>query len=85
MKEIGIIGSGAMGAGIAQVAAAAGHQVFVYDNNQAALDKAKSNLQSTLNKLVEKQKLTEQVAKDNYLPGQRIYVYVGKVEEDTLT
>ena len=28
---------------------------------------------------------SEQVAKDKYVPGQRIYVYVWKVEEDTLT
>ncbi|MCW3085525.1 MAG: 3-hydroxybutyryl-CoA dehydrogenase [Bacteroidetes bacterium] len=56
---IGIIGSGAMGAGIAQVAATAGHTVIVYDNSQAALDKAKSNLDSTLKKLVEKQKITD--------------------------
>jgi len=61
---IGIIGSGAMGAGIAQVAATAGHQVFIYDNNQLALDKAKNNLDATLKKLVEKQKLTEQAAKE---------------------
>ncbi len=60
---IGIIGSGAMGAGIAQVAATAGHQVIVYDNNQAALDKAKVNLNATLKKLVEKQKLTDEKAK----------------------
>jgi 3-hydroxybutyryl-CoA dehydrogenase len=63
MKQIGIIGSGAMGAGIAQVAATAGHEVIIYDNNQAALDKAKANLINTLNKLVEKQKLTEDAAK----------------------
>jgi 3-hydroxybutyryl-CoA dehydrogenase len=61
---IGIIGSGAMGAGIAQVAATAGHEVIIYDNNQAALDKAKANLISTLNKLVEKQKLTEDASKE---------------------
>jgi 3-hydroxybutyryl-CoA dehydrogenase len=59
---IGIIGSGAMGAGIAQVAATAGHNVIVYDNNQTALDKAKTNLDSILKKLVEKQKLTEDKA-----------------------
>ncbi len=64
MKQIGVIGSGAMGAGIAQVAATAGHEIIVYDNNQAALDKAKSNLESTLKKLVEKQKLTEQTASE---------------------
>lgn len=28
---------------------------------------------------------SEQVAKDKYVPGQRIYVYVWKVEEDTMT
>lgn len=63
MIQIGIIGSGAMGAGIAQVAATAGHNVIVYDNNDAALSKAKANLDSTLKKLVEKQKLTDEKAK----------------------
>jgi 3-hydroxybutyryl-CoA dehydrogenase len=63
METIGIIGSGAMGAGIAQVAATAGHTVFVYDNNQEALDKAKSNLEASLKKLVEKQKLSDLAAK----------------------
>jgi 3-hydroxybutyryl-CoA dehydrogenase len=57
MDQIGIIGSGAMGAGIAQVAAMAGHTVLVFDNNREALDRAKANLGSTLSKLVEKQKL----------------------------
>ena len=55
---VGIIGSGAMGAGIAQVAAMAGHKVVVYDNNAAALDKAKSSLTATLQKLQEKGKIT---------------------------
>jgi len=55
---IGIIGSGAMGAGIAQVAAMAGHSVVVYDNNTAALDKAKKGLNTTLLKLQEKGKIT---------------------------
>ena len=54
---VGIIGSGAMGAGIAQVAAMAGHNVVVYDNNTAALDKAQKNLSGTLQKLQEKGKL----------------------------
>ncbi len=57
-KQTGIIGSGAMGAGIAQVAAMAGHTVVVYDNNAGALGKAKSSLTATLNKLQEKGKLT---------------------------
>ena len=63
-SQIGIIGSGAMGAGIAQVAATAGHNVVLFDTNQTALDKAKNNLESTLKKLVEKQKLTSQSSKE---------------------
>lgn len=64
MTTIGIIGSGAMGSGIAQVAASAGHTVIVFDNDINALDKAKNSLSVTLKKLVEKQKLTEQTAKE---------------------
>jgi 3-hydroxybutyryl-CoA dehydrogenase len=55
---IGIIGSGAMGAGIAQVAATAGHLVYVYDNDSKSLEKAQANLKSSLTKLVEKQKIS---------------------------
>ncbi len=47
-----------MGAGIAQVAATAGHNVVVYDNNATALDKARKNLESTFAKLAEKGKIT---------------------------
>lgn len=55
---VGVIGSGAMGAGIAQVAAVAGHSVVLYDTNAAALDKAKASLTSTLQKLQEKGKVS---------------------------
>jgi 3-hydroxybutyryl-CoA dehydrogenase len=57
---IGVIGSGAMGAGIAQVAATAGHKVFVFDNNPDSLEKAKANLNASLAKLVEKQKISQE-------------------------
>ncbi len=59
---IGVVGSGAMGSGIAQVAATAGHKTIIYDTNATALEKAKSNLSNSLNKLVEKQKLTSEKA-----------------------
>jgi 3-hydroxybutyryl-CoA dehydrogenase len=59
---IGVIGSGAMGSGIAQVAAAAGHTVMLMDSNAEQLGKAKKNLRATLDKLSEKGKLTRQVA-----------------------
>jgi 3-hydroxybutyryl-CoA dehydrogenase len=61
---IGVVGSGAMGSGIAQVAATAGHQTIVYDTNTAALEKAKTNLTNSLTKLVEKQKITDEKAKE---------------------
>ncbi len=50
-KEIivGVVGSGAMGGGIAQVAATAGHGTVVYDTDENALDKAKSNLSTVFN------------------------------------
>ena len=53
---IAIIGSGTMGSGIAQVAAAAGCAVKLFDLNQEALNKSKINLENTLSKLVEKGK-----------------------------
>ncbi|HEX7412629.1 MAG TPA: 3-hydroxyacyl-CoA dehydrogenase NAD-binding domain-containing protein [Bacteroidia bacterium] len=60
MDVIGIVGSGAMGSGIAQIAAMAGHKVILYDNNAPSLQKAKQNLANILLKLVEKQKITQQ-------------------------
>lgn len=52
--NVGIIGSGTMGSGIAQVAATAGCQVKLYDTNKAALHKAKAALEKILNRLIEK-------------------------------
>ena len=60
--NIGIIGSGSMGSGIAQVAATFGHEVCLYDNNKEALKKALDKLQKILHRLVEKGKLNENEA-----------------------
>ena len=57
--NVGIIGSGTMGSGIAQVAATSGCKVKLYDTNQAALDKAKSALEKILNRLIEKGRIDE--------------------------
>ncbi|GAB5565358.1 MAG: hypothetical protein Wins2KO_24210 [Winogradskyella sp.] len=57
--NIGIIGSGTMGSGIAQVAATASCKVKLYDSNQAALDRAKSALEKILSRLVEKGRIDE--------------------------
>jgi 3-hydroxybutyryl-CoA dehydrogenase len=59
MQTIGILGAGAMGSGIAQVAAAAGHNVVVCDSLAIALSKSGKNIQNTLKALVEKEKITD--------------------------
>jgi 3-hydroxybutyryl-CoA dehydrogenase len=58
--KIGIIGSGVMGTGIAQVALMGGEQVALFNSNYEALDRAKSNLDAQFSKLVEKGKITEE-------------------------
>lgn len=55
---VAVIGSGAMGAGIAQIAAAAGYEVLLYDANADATQKAIANIDKVLGKLVEKGKMT---------------------------
>ena len=57
--NVGIIGSGTMGSGIAQVAATAGCKVKLYDNNQVALNKAEASLDKILSRLVEKNRIDE--------------------------
>ena len=57
MKKIGIIGAGAMGSGIAQVAASAGHSVVLFDTNADALSLSKSKLANVMDRLVEKGRL----------------------------
>jgi 3-hydroxybutyryl-CoA dehydrogenase len=57
--RVGIIGSGTMGSGIAQVAATSGCNVKVYDTNQDALDKSKAALEKVLLRLIEKERIDE--------------------------
>ena len=52
--KVGIIGSGTMGSGIAQVAATAGCEVNLFDANQTALEKSKTSLEKILIRLIEK-------------------------------
>jgi len=59
IKKVGIIGSGTMGSGIAQVAATAGCKVKIYDTKAEALAKAKVSLEKILARLIEKGRITE--------------------------
>ncbi len=60
--NIGIIGAGSMGSGIAQVAATAGEEVMVFDTNAASLDKASASLAKIMNRLVEKERVSREEA-----------------------
>lgn len=55
--KVAVIGAGAMGAGIAQVAAQAGHPVKLYDNRPGAAAQAIDGIDRQLGRLVEKGKL----------------------------
>lgn len=52
-----VVGAGIMGAGIAQVAAAAGHRVMLFDTRDGAAASARERLAATLDGLVAKGKL----------------------------
>lgn len=58
IKTVGVLGCGLMGAGIAQVSAAAGYKTIVREVNQGALDKGLTRIRKFLDGGVEKEKLT---------------------------
>ena len=64
MMQIGVVGSGSMGSGIAQVAAQSGHEVVVYDLSEEALVKAETKLGKIVNRLIEKGRLSESEGAD---------------------
>lgn len=61
-SRILVVGAGLMGAGIAQVAAQAGHAVQLYDSRAGAAEAAKAKLAQTLDGLVAKGRLTADAA-----------------------
>ena len=60
--NIGVIGAGTMGRGIAQIAAAAGHLVWMADLDASALDAAMDSLRKVYARLVEKGRVSRQEA-----------------------
>lgn len=62
-NKVAVIGAGSMGMGIAQIAATAGHEVYLYDNNNEATSAALKKINYFLNRMAEKGKITDQEAK----------------------
>lgn len=59
---VGVVGAGAMGTGIAQVAAAAGHRVVLADAVQGATPKAQANIAKAMDREVEKGRMSRDAA-----------------------
>jgi 3-hydroxybutyryl-CoA dehydrogenase len=62
ITRVGIVGSGIMGSGIAEVAAASGHQVVLRSRSQQTAEAMLAGLEKSLAKQVEKGKRTEEEA-----------------------
>ena len=59
IKKIAVIGAGTMGHGIAEVAAIAGYEVWMYDIDQKILDNAMEKIRWSVGKLVSKRMVRE--------------------------
>ncbi|HKF20401.1 MAG TPA: 3-hydroxyacyl-CoA dehydrogenase family protein [Candidatus Angelobacter sp.] len=59
MKKVGVLGCGLMGSGIAQVAATAGYDVLVLEQEQRFLDKGFAGIEKSLAKFAEKGTIKE--------------------------
>jgi len=77
--DVAVIGAGAMGSGIAQVAAQAGHPVLMMDARPGAAQRAVDAVRTTLGKLAEKGRLTSAEAAE---AGARLRA-VGSVDDLT--
>jgi 3-hydroxybutyryl-CoA dehydrogenase len=60
IKKVGVVGCGAMGAGIAQLCAQSGYQVVVSEINDELLNKGLASIDKALARIVEKGKLSQQ-------------------------
>src|SRR4051812_2847562 len=65
-KAVVVIGAGTMGSGIAEVAASAGHPVYLRDTNESALERGLDQIRRSLEKRVQRGKL-EAVQRDAIL------------------
>ncbi|MCD6544461.1 MAG: 3-hydroxybutyryl-CoA dehydrogenase [Flavobacteriaceae bacterium] len=77
MNKIAVIGAGTMGNGIAHVFAQNGYEVSLIDISQNALEKAMATITKNLDRLISKEKITQDV-KDKTLQNMRIYTSIAE-------
>ncbi|TES89884.1 MAG: 3-hydroxybutyryl-CoA dehydrogenase [Anaerolineales bacterium] len=63
IRKIFVVGAGTMGNGIAQTAAVSGYEVTMMDVVEEALDRAQKTIEKSVNKLYEKERITEEQKK----------------------
>jgi 3-hydroxybutyryl-CoA dehydrogenase len=80
IKRVGIVGSGIMGSGIAEVAAKAGHEVVLRSRQQATADAMVAGLTKSLNRQVDKGRL-ERAAADAALALVRATDSLGELAD----
>jgi len=81
IRRVCVIGSGTMGSGIAQVAAQAGYQTTMVDVKQEFLDRGMSMIKASLDKFVQKEKITQR-AMDEALARLRTSTDVKNATKD---
>ena len=80
--NVGVVGAGAMGSGIAQVAASYGHRVVLFDTNQDAIDRGIAGIEKNLARSVEKKRIT---VENQTSIRSRISTVIGSGTSDSLT
>ena len=82
-KNVGIIGAGSMGIGIAQIASASGCKVLIFDQNKHASQEAIKKLEKVLLRLIEKGKINV-IKKDSILSNIKIVESLESMKDSDL-
>lgn len=80
IKTIGIVGAGQMGSGIAQVAATSHFHVIMTDISEALVERGKSNISTSLDRMVQKEKIVPS-QKKGVMDGIEGTTDMGKMKE----
>ena len=82
-KNVGIIGAGSMGIGIAQIASASGCKVLIFDQNKHVSQEAIKKLEKVLLRLIEKGKINV-IKKDSILSNIKIVESLESMKDSDL-